>query len=124
MSSPEERLRKLEEALLEGRISEETYRELRAKYEAEARAAGRPARKEEGEEGGVLDKIKESLESAKAKAEIKLIEGKMDKVAQKIGWRVFRLIESGEYEPTDPELKSLISDMRQLEAERRRLESA
>jgi len=119
LSSPEERLKKLEEALLEGRISEETYRELRANG-----AAGRPARKEEGEEGGVLDKIKESLESAKAKAEIKLIEGKMDKVAQKIGWRVFRLIESGEYEPTDPELKSLISDMRQLEAERRRMESA
>ena len=122
MSSPEERLRKLEEALLEGRISEETYRELRAKYEAEAEMA-KPARKEEGREGGVLDKIKEGLESAKAKAEIKLIEGKMDRVAQKIGWRVFRLIEGGEYEPTDPELKSLISEMRQLEAERRRLES-
>lgn len=30
-----EKIRKLEEALMEGRISEETYRELKAKYEAE-----------------------------------------------------------------------------------------
>jgi len=38
MSSEEEimeKIRKLEEALVEGRISEETYRELKAKYEAE-----------------------------------------------------------------------------------------
>ncbi len=35
-----EKLRKLEESFIEGRISEETYKELKAKYEAELASAG------------------------------------------------------------------------------------
>ncbi|HDD68857.1 MAG TPA: hypothetical protein ENG61_00670 [Candidatus Korarchaeota archaeon] len=37
-----EKLRKLEESFIEGRISEETYKELKAKYEAELAALGAP----------------------------------------------------------------------------------
>ncbi|HIE23388.1 MAG TPA: hypothetical protein EYP68_04080 [Candidatus Korarchaeota archaeon] len=36
-----EKLRKLEESFIEGRISEETYKELKAKYEAELAALGK-----------------------------------------------------------------------------------
>jgi len=118
-------LRKLEEALLEGRISEETYRELKAKYEMEGKEeiGARAIAPKKKEEEGVVEKIKEVFETAKSKAEIKLIESKMDKVAERIGKRVYELIKSGEYEATDAELKALVSEMEELEREKERLEA-
>ena len=120
LSSREEKLRKLEEALLEGRISEETYRELKAKYEMETEAL-KKERRVKREEEGVVEKIKDVFETAKVKAEVKLIESKMDKVAERIGKRIYELIKSGEYEATDPELKALIDEMRELEKQKERL---
>jgi len=120
LSDREEKLRKLEEALLEGRISEETYKELRAKYEMEGKKEKKArtiVSKKKGEEEGVVEKIKEVFETAKSKAEVKLIESKMDKVAERIGKRVYELIKSGEYEATDAELKSLVKEMEELERE-------
>jgi len=117
-------LRKLEEALLEGRISEETYKELRAKYEMEGKKEKKArtiVSKKKGEEEGVVEKIKEVFETAKSKAEVKLIESKMDKVAERIGKRVYELIKSGEYEATDAELKSLVKEMEELEREKEKL---
>jgi len=124
LSDREEKLRKLEEALLEGRISEETYKELRAKYEMEGKKEKKArtiVSKKKGEEEGVVEKIKEVFETAKSKAEVKLIESKMDKVAERIGKRVYELIKSGEYEATDAELKSLVKEMEELEREKEKL---
>ena len=57
-----EKLRKLEKAFQEGRISEETYKELRAKYSASTRVLGlvdpnHPARKEIDEASTLADEV-------------------------------------------------------------------
>ena len=104
----EDKIRKLDEALLEGRISEKTYWELRRKYEAEK------SQTPSGTSGGLLDALKRSAEKAKLSAEITALKGKMDLVAREIGHWVYNNHRHVETLTSDPKLRELFAKMDEL----------
>ncbi len=123
-SQRDEFLRKLDEALLEGRISEETYRELKARYEAE-RGPPAPSPPEERRGGGAegfLDRIRGSLRATQLRGEIRAIERKMESVASRAGLRLYELVRSGRVSVSDPEIEAALAELDSLSEEKRRKE--